>query len=121
LETATDDLTGAGTGLVVLAESRDVFRRARGRRREPAQGAVTPDRSASTTLRGALVSLATVVVVIGLVIAAFFNPFWIGFEQERVGAPAITGYTPDQVHAVTGSILADLFVGPPEFGAAVNG
>lgn len=66
-------------------------------------------------------SLATVVVVIGLVIAAFFNPLWIGFEQERVGVPAITGYTPDQVHAVTGSILADLFVGPPEFAAVVNG
>ncbi len=61
------------------------------------------------------------VVVIGVVIAAFFNPLWIGFEQERLGVPAITGYTPDQVHAVTGSILTDLFLGPPEFAAAVNG
>jgi integral membrane protein (TIGR01906 family) len=67
------------------------------------------------------VSLATVVVIIGIVIAAFFNPLWIGFEQERVGVPAITGYTQDQVQAVTGSILADLFLGPPGFAAAVNG
>ena len=82
---------------------------------------VTPGRSATTILSGGVVSLATVIAVIGLVIAAFFNPLWIGFEQERVGVPAITGYTPDQVHAVTGSILADLFVGPPNFAAAVNG
>jgi hypothetical protein len=34
--------------------------------------------------------------------------------------PAVTGYTPDQVRAVTGSILSDLFVGPPNFAAAVN-
>lgn len=82
---------------------------------------MTPPRSASTILPGGVLSLATVIVVIGLVIAAFFNPLWIGLEQERVGVPAITGYTPDQVHAVTGSILADLFVGPPEFAAAVSG
>jgi integral membrane protein (TIGR01906 family) len=79
------------------------------------------ERATTRTLRGALVSLATAVVVVGIAIAAFFNPLWIGFEQERVGVPAITGYTQDQVHAVTGSILADLFLGPPEFAAAVNG
>jgi integral membrane protein (TIGR01906 family) len=82
---------------------------------------VIRERATSKTSRGALISVATVFVVIGLAIAAFFNPLWIGFEQERVGVPAITGYTPDQVDGVTGSILSDLFLGPPEFAAAVNG
>jgi len=62
-----------------------------------------------------------VIVIIGSAIAAFFNPLWIGFEQERSRVPAITGYTPEQVRAVTGSILADLFIGPPEFAVAVDG
>ena len=65
--------------------------------------------------------MATVIVVIGLTVALFFNPLWIGFEQERTGVPAITGYTSDQVQGVTGSILADLYFGPPEFAVAVNG
>ena len=75
----------------------------------------------TTTLRYALVSLATVVVVIGIAISAFFNPLWIGFEQERTGVPAITGYTSEQVRIMTGSILADLILGPPDFAVAVNG
>ena len=65
--------------------------------------------------------MATVIVVVGLTVALFFNPLWIGFEQERTGVPAITGYTSDQVQAATGSILADLYFGPPEFAVAVNG
>jgi integral membrane protein (TIGR01906 family) len=68
-----------------------------------------------------LAGATTVIVIIGFTIALFFNPLWIAFEQERSGVPSITGYTPDQVHAVTGSILADLVFGPPAFGVAVNG
>ncbi len=78
-------------------------------------------RSRLPALLGVITSLATVIVAIGFTVAAFFNPLWIGFEQERAGVPAITGYTPAQVQAATGSILADLLVGPPEFAAAVNG
>lgn len=65
--------------------------------------------------------MAAAVAILGVAVALFFNPVWIGFEQERSGVPAITGYTPDQVRAVTSSILADLFIGPPEFAVAVDG
>lgn len=68
-----------------------------------------------------LAGLSTVVAILGVAVALFFNPLWIGLEQDRTGVPAITGYTPDAVRAVTGSILADLFVGPPEFAVAVDG
>lgn len=88
---------------------------------EPVDLAARPGRSLRQRLLGGFVSVATVVAIIGLVIAAFFNPIWIGFEQERAGVSAITGYTPTQVQEVTGSILADLFVGPPDFAVAVRG
>lgn len=68
-----------------------------------------------------LASVATVIVILGVAVSMFFNPLWIVFEQERAGVPAITGWTSDQVRAVTGSILADLFFGPPAFAAEVNG
>ena len=85
---------------------------------------LSPDmikRSRPPALLGVITSLSAVIVAIGFTVAVFFNPLWIGLEQERVGVPAITGYTPDQVRAVTGSILADLFVGPPNFASTVNG
>jgi integral membrane protein (TIGR01906 family) len=65
--------------------------------------------------------IAAVIVILGVAVATFFNPLWIGFEQERTGVPAITGWTSEQVRSATGSILADLFLGPPSFAAAVNG
>ena len=61
------------------------------------------------------------IAIVGITIALFFNPLWIGFEQERSGVPAITGWTSEQVRSATGSILADLFLGPPDFDAAVDG
>ena len=72
-----------------------------------------------TTIAGALVSIATVIAIVGLTIALFFNPVWIEFAQERADVPALTGYTREQVRAATGSILADIFVGPPVFAVAV--
>ena len=78
-------------------------------------------RPGSATIPAALAGVAAVVAILGVAIALFFNPLWIGFEQERSGVPAITGYTPDQVRTVTSSILADLFIGPPEFAVAVDG
>lgn len=65
--------------------------------------------------------IAAVIAIVGVAIATFFNPLWIGFEQERSGVPAITGWTSEQVRSATGSILADLFLGPPSFAAALNG
>ena len=61
----------------------------------------------TTRLAAATVSLATVIVVIGVAVAAFFNPLWIGIEQERASVPAITGYTPEQVGDATGSSVCN--------------
>lgn len=74
-----------------------------------------------TAFLDAVASVATVIALIGITVALFFNPLWIGFGQERAGVPAITGYTPEEVRGVTGSILADVMFGPPAFAAVVNG
>lgn len=76
---------------------------------------------AGSALRALLASVATVIVILGVAVSLFFNPLWIGFEQQRAGVPTITGWAPDQVRTVTDSILADLFVGPPAFAASVDG
>lgn len=89
-----------------------------------------PDQSARSYPAGGLVtrfvaalivSLATILAIVGLAVAIFFNPVWIGFAQERAGVPAITGYTPEQVRVATGSILADVLIGPPAFLVEVKG
>ena len=81
----------------------------------------TRGHSAARPLVGGLTTIATVIVIVGLTVALFFNPLWIAFEQDRTGVPAITGYTPEQVRTVTNSILADLILGPPEFAVTADG
>ncbi len=66
-------------------------------------------------LLGGVTSVATAIAIVGFSVALFFNPVWIGFEQTRAGVPAITGWSATDVEAVTGAILADLVLGPPEF------
>jgi integral membrane protein (TIGR01906 family) len=68
-----------------------------------------------------IVAVATPCVIIGAAVLLFLNPIWVQFEQDRSGVARITGYTPAQVHDVTGSILSDLVFGPPDFAASVNG
>lgn len=74
-----------------------------------------------TAVRAVLAGVATAIVLLGVSVALFFNPIWIGFEQESAGVPDITGWTSEQVEAVTGSLLFDLFIGPPAFSASVDG
>jgi len=68
-----------------------------------------------------LAILATPFVVVAVAVMLFLNPIWVGFEQERSGVPALTGYTETQVRQVTGSILSDLVFGPPGFAVKANG
>ncbi len=68
-----------------------------------------------------LVAVATPIVIVGAALALLLTPAWIGFEQERSGVPALTGFPPDQVRRVTGSIGSDLVAGPPSFAVAVGG
>ena len=78
-------------------------------------------RSGPRILGSIVVGLATVLACVGLAIALFFNPVWVGFEQDRTNAAAWTGYTPDQVHVVTNDILREVYLGPGTFAQTVNG
>lgn len=66
-------------------------------------------------------ALATVVVIVAAAVALFFNPVWVGFEQARTGVPAIIGFSSEQVHAATTSILAEFVLGPGTFAVEVDG
>ena len=68
-----------------------------------------------------VVAMASVIVIIGVTIAIFFNPVWVGFAQDRAGVAEITGYSPAQVRTVTGAILSDVILGPPQFTVEVDG
>jgi len=61
------------------------------------------------------------ITIVALAILVFLNPVWVGFEQDRTGAAALTGYDPATVHQVTNSILHDLAFGPPNFAVTVAG
>ncbi len=77
------------------------------------------------SLRGALVALVTgisaAVVIVALAILPFLNPIWVSFAQERAQAEAWTGFTTEQLAAVTNPILLDLVVGPPDFDVTLDG
>ncbi len=73
------------------------------------------------TLLGVLAGLCTMITIVALAILVFLNPVWVGFEQDRTGAAALTGYDPATVHDVTNSILHDLAFGPPAFAVTVAG
>lgn len=72
-------------------------------------------------IASAIVAIASVIVIIGVTIALFFNPVWVGFAQDRAGVAEITGYSPAQVRTVTGAILSDVILGPPQFTVEVDG
>lgn len=69
----------------------------------------------------AVVAIASVIAIIGVTIALSFNPVWVGFAQDRAGVAEITGYSPAQVRTVTGAILSDVILGPPQFTVEVEG
>ena len=66
-------------------------------------------------------AVATPCVVVALAVLLFLNPIWVGFDQDRTGVDRLTGYTPAQVRAVTGSVLSDLVFGPPKFEVTLPG
>lgn len=74
-------------------------------------------------LASVVAAVATPCVVVLVAVLLFLNPIWVGFDQDRSDVTGLTGYTPTQVHAVTGSILSDLVFGPPNFDvpATANG
>ena len=68
-----------------------------------------------------VVALATVLTLVGIAVGLFFNPLWVGFEQDRTRADLWTGYPPSTVHAVTDSVVGEVFLGPGTFTQVVGG
>lgn len=65
--------------------------------------------------------VSAALVLVAAAIMPFLTPFWIFPTQGRTEADAWTGWSLETVHAVTGEVLVDLVVGPPEFDQAVDG
>jgi integral membrane protein (TIGR01906 family) len=78
-------------------------------------------RSIAGLLAALLTGVATLIVLIALAILPFLNPVWVGFGQERAQATAWTGFTQAQLAEVTGAILDDLVLGPPDFDVTLGG
>ena len=72
-------------------------------------------------LAGLVAALATILVLLGITVGTLLTPFWVFGEQDRAGSTRLTGYTGEEVRIVTGAILSDLIVGPPEFDVAARG
>ena len=68
----------------------------------------------------ATISLATPILIVAATLLLLFNPWWITPAQDRAGVPAITGLSGKEVERITGSILSDVTLGPPEFMVGVN-
>jgi integral membrane protein (TIGR01906 family) len=66
-------------------------------------------------------AVSTVIVLLGLAVLPFLTPAWILPTQARAEADAWTGWPIETVHEVTGAVLVDLVVGPPDFDQTVDG
>lgn len=72
-------------------------------------------------LAGALVGVATIVVLVALGLLLVGNPVWFRLTQERAQADAWTGWPMATVTAVTNAVFADVVIGPPDFDQVVDG
>lgn len=72
-------------------------------------------------LAGLAVAIATALVITGASIALFFNPAWVSVAQGRADAAAYTGWTSQQVDAVTRDIVLEVWLGPGSFTQEVAG
>ena len=68
-----------------------------------------------------VVAVSTIVVLVGVGLAPFWSPIWVYPAQDRAHAEIWTGWPSDVVHSVTGSILHDVIIGPPDFAQVVDG
>jgi len=65
--------------------------------------------------------MTAALVIVAVSIVPFLSPAWIGFEQSRSGAAALTGFSEADLRTVTDSILVDLVAGPPDFDVRLDG
>jgi integral membrane protein (TIGR01906 family) len=78
------------------------------------------NRSAARRLATAGVAVATVILVLGIGVAALFNPPFVAFEQGRAGSTAWTGYSTQELRSATDAILGQLYFGG-DFAVTVRG
>ncbi len=83
----------------------------------PGDGFAGPGR----LMAGIAVAVATALVISGVTIALFFNPAWVSFAQGRADAAAWTGWTPEQVDAVTRDVVLEVWLGPGTFEQQLGG
>jgi integral membrane protein (TIGR01906 family) len=76
--------------------------------------------SASRAIGTLGVAIATILVLLGIGVALFLNPWFVAFEQGRANAAGWTGFSAADLRAATDSILHDLFLGG-SFGVSVGG
>ena len=67
------------------------------------------------SVTGLVVSIAVAIVILAAAVLPFLTPAWVGFEQDRVGAAALTGFSEPDLHRVTNAILGDLVLGSGNF------
>jgi integral membrane protein (TIGR01906 family) len=81
-----------------------------------------PDSSAfARSVTGAVVSIAVAIVILAAAVVPFLSPAWVGFEQDRVGAAALTALSEPDLHRVTNAILGDLVLGSGNFEVTTTG
>lgn len=68
-----------------------------------------------------LSSAATPILIAGASLALLFNAWWVIPAQQRAGVAAITGLTNEEVARITGALIHDVTVGPPDFSVEVAG
>jgi integral membrane protein (TIGR01906 family) len=66
-------------------------------------------------------ALSTMVLLVAVSVIPFFTPLWIYPAQTRADSDGWTGWPIESVHRVTGEVLVDLIVGPPDFDQTVDG
>ena len=66
-----------------------------------------------------VLALSTAFVLIGLAGAAVATPLYLDGSLDRAGSAATLGLAPGEVHALSSSVLAELFVGPGTFAQTV--
>ncbi len=77
--------------------------------------------SARGALAATLIGASAAVVLVALAIPPFLSEPWMAFAQGRAGSAALTGLSEADLRTVTGAIVRDLVLGPPDFGVVLPG
>ncbi len=78
-------------------------------------------RQVATHRSARLAAVATPIVIAGASLALLFNPWWVFPAQQRAGVAALTGYSDADVARITGSLIGDVTLGPPDFAVTDQG